>query len=90
MKSSLQILLAVASLLVTISSTAAFSTQLLKASAPTQQYRSPVVLFAAEDGTTGEIDSDVGDIAGKSAEVEETPKVAVKCPDCDLCDGSGR
>mmetsp|Transcript_17241 Transcript_17241/g.41379 ORF Transcript_17241/g.41379 Transcript_17241/m.41379 type:complete len:134 (+) Transcript_17241:115-516(+) len=38
------------------------------------------VLFAAED--------EIGSTSSEA--VPEAPKVAVKCPDCDLCDGSGR
>lgn len=30
------------------------------------------------------------EVGDASAEEQETPKPTVKCPDCDLCDGSGR
>mmetsp|Transcript_13168 Transcript_13168/g.19865 ORF Transcript_13168/g.19865 Transcript_13168/m.19865 type:complete len:133 (-) Transcript_13168:320-718(-) len=72
----------IAPLLVILASTSAFSTQSLN----TQQRSFGVTtaqtpaLFAAED----EIRPD------SSETVDESPKVAVKCPNCDLCDGSGR
>lgn len=31
-----------------------------------------------------------GAVEDSSETADEAPKVAVKCPDCDLCDGSGR
>lgn len=55
------------------------------------QTRGP--LFAAEGGSPGEIlvDSSASDEGTPSSEIaDEPPKAAVKCPDCDLCDGSGR
>ncbi len=67
---------------------AAFSSQPIQSSCARVQKPVPTftVLAAAED------DSEVG-LAEDSAAAtssEEAPKVAVKCPDCDLCDGSGR
>ena len=52
--------------------------------------RSPAVvretlLFAAEDDTSSVVSEGGGD-----EESVEPPKANVRCPDCDLCDGSGR
>ncbi len=68
---------------------AAFSSQPIQSSCTRDQKPAPTftVLAAAED------DSEVGlaeDSASATSSSEEAPKVAVKCPDCDLCDGSGR
>ena len=49
-----------------------------------QQPATVFALFAAEDGS--EVDSSEDNAATKN----EESQVAVKCPDCDLCDGSGR
>lgn len=66
---------------------AAFSSHPLQSSsALVQKPAATFTVLAAED------DSEVG-LAEDSAAAtssEEAPKVAVKCPDCDLCDGSGR
>lgn len=51
-----------------------------------QQPATMFTVFAAEDGS--EVDSSEDSTA--TNEDAESPKVAVKCPDCDLCDGSGR
>ncbi|KAL7440283.1 hypothetical protein ACHAXM_007109 [Skeletonema potamos] len=37
-----------------------------------------------------EVDSSEENAATNINEDAEAPKVTVKCPDCDLCDGSGR
>lgn len=67
---------------------AAFSFHPLQSScARVQMPAATFTVFAAED------DSEVGsaeDSAAATSSSEEAPKVAVKCPDCDLCDGSGR
>eukprot|EP00568_Trieres_chinensis_P007524 CAMPEP_0183295330 /NCGR_PEP_ID=MMETSP0160_2-20130417/3330_1 /TAXON_ID=2839 ORGANISM="Odontella Sinensis, Strain Grunow 1884" /NCGR_SAMPLE_ID=MMETSP0160_2 /ASSEMBLY_ACC=CAM_ASM_000250 /LENGTH=123 /DNA_ID=CAMNT_0025456799 /DNA_START=73 /DNA_END=444 /DNA_ORIENTATION=+ len=42
-------------------------------------------LLSAEEDTEA-----VADVLESSPEVTTPPKPAVKCPDCDLCDGSGR
>ena len=49
------------------------------------------VAFMASDDAETDSSSD-GAVAGEAAAAadEEPPKPAVKCPDCDLCDGSGR
>lgn len=48
------------------------------------------ILFAAEEGSDA-IDMAFADDGSTSSETAaEAPKAAVKCPDCDLCDGSGR
>eukprot|EP00574_Skeletonema_japonicum_P005676 CAMPEP_0201730848 /NCGR_PEP_ID=MMETSP0593-20130828/23811_1 /ASSEMBLY_ACC=CAM_ASM_000672 /TAXON_ID=267983 /ORGANISM="Skeletonema japonicum, Strain CCMP2506" /LENGTH=134 /DNA_ID=CAMNT_0048223501 /DNA_START=100 /DNA_END=504 /DNA_ORIENTATION=- len=64
---------------------AAFSSHPLQSScARVQQPAATFTVFAAED------DSEVGLAEDGAVTSEETPKVAVKCPDCELCDGSGR
>mmetsp|Transcript_24972 Transcript_24972/g.42452 ORF Transcript_24972/g.42452 Transcript_24972/m.42452 type:complete len:136 (-) Transcript_24972:277-684(-) len=64
---------------------AAFSSQPLHSSCTRiQQPETTFTIFAAED------DSEVGLSEDNAATTEEAPKVAVKCPDCDMCDGSGR
>ncbi len=45
-----------------------------------------VTRFATEDGGADDISS----IDNESNTEEDSPKINVKCPDCDLCDGSGR
>lgn len=35
-------------------------------------------------------DGGADDITNNSNTEEDSPKINVKCPDCDLCDGSGR
>lgn len=47
------------------------------------------VAFMANDDAETDSSSDVVGEAAAAAD-EEPPKPAVKCPDCDLCDGSGR
>jgi hypothetical protein len=48
----------------------------------TTQSETLVTRFATdEDGSADDIDSNTE---------EDSPKINVKCPDCDLCDGSGR
>ena len=47
------------------------------------------VAFLANDDAETDSSSDVAGEAAAAAD-EEPPKPAVKCPDCDLCDGSGR
>ena len=82
------ILATTASLLMSISFIAAFS---IHPSARSCEVTRPsaMVLFAARDGT--ELESVMTDGTESSAEtMEVSPKVSVKCPDCDLCDGSGR
>ena len=64
---------------------AAFSSQPLHSSCTRiQQPPTTFTVFAAEDESEVSLSEDI------AATSEETPKVAVKCPDCDLCDGSGR
>lgn len=74
-----RIITSIAPLLLILASAAAFSThspiQTQCAVGRSEQLQS-FALFAAEEGSDQSED--------------ETPKVAVKCPDCDLCDGSGR
>eukprot|EP00581_Thalassiosira_minuscula_P019676 CAMPEP_0183727194 /NCGR_PEP_ID=MMETSP0737-20130205/25082_1 /TAXON_ID=385413 /ORGANISM="Thalassiosira miniscula, Strain CCMP1093" /LENGTH=136 /DNA_ID=CAMNT_0025958767 /DNA_START=173 /DNA_END=583 /DNA_ORIENTATION=- len=78
---------AIASLLLLFASASAFSTtQPLNTQ---QQHRSlgraqVPILFATEDENDAVMEQSVETVA------DEAPKVAVKCPDCDLCDGSGR
>ena len=63
-------------LVVVVSSASAFSTQQHSSigKARHSQLQTPTICFA-------EVDDDA---------TNDEPKVAVKCPDCDLCDGSGR
>ena len=66
-------------LVVLVSSVDAFSTQQHSSIGKTQsQLQTPTICFA-------EVDESNSDDA-----TNNEPKVAVKCPDCDLCDGSGR
>ena len=70
----------IAPLLAVLASAAAFSVQ--PPNARRTVHLPAPVLFAAEEGV------DSAEISSEAA--EEPPKPAVKCPDCDLCDGSGR
>ena len=66
-------------LVVLVSSASAFSTQQHSSIGKTrhsQIIQTPTICFAEVD----ESNNDAND----------EPKVAVRCPDCDLCDGSGR
>jgi len=67
-------------LVVLVSSAAAFSTQQHSSIGKTRQsqLQTPTICFA-------EVDESNSDDA-----TNDEPKVAVKCPGCDLCDGSGR
>ena len=66
---------------------AAFSSQPLHSRCMQIQHSSTFTVFAAED----ESEMDLSDENAAATSTEETPKVvAAKCPDCDLCDGSGR
>ena len=66
-------------LVVVVSSVDAFSTQQHSSVRKTRhsQLQTPTICFA--EGDESNIDA-----------ANDEPKVAVKCPDCDLCDGSGR
>jgi hypothetical protein len=50
----------------------------------TTQPETFITRFASEDGSADDITN------SDSNTEEDTPKINVKCPDCDLCDGSGR
>ena len=65
-------------LVVLVSSAAAFSTQQHSSIGKTRQsqLQTPTICFAEGDDSNDATNNE--------------PKVAVKCPDCDLCDGSGR
>ena len=53
----------------------------------TTQPETFITRFATdEDGGADDITSSDNDINTE----EDSPKINVKCPDCDLCDGSGR
>ncbi len=53
----------------------------------TTQPETFITRFATdEDGGADDISS----IDNESNTEEDSPKINVKCPDCDLCDGSGR
>lgn len=56
-----------------------------------QPTRCHVAFMASDEHAETDSSSD-GAVAGEAAPAadEEPPKPAVKCPDCDLCDGSGR
>lgn len=55
-----------------------------------QPARWHVTVMAADDAETDSSSSDEA-VVGEAATADEAPpKPAVKCPDCDLCDGSGR
>lgn len=63
------------------SSTAAFTIHSLNIQQRSHYGRTvQTTLFEAEEGA----------VEDSSETADEAPKVAVKCPDCDLCDGSGR
>eukprot|EP00970_Alexandrium_tamarense_P013590 scaffold3521_cov195-Alexandrium_tamarense.AAC.24 len=70
-----------------LASTSAFSQQ-VRLNPVVRQSSS--VLFAAQDEDSARIEAIAESVDIKSAEVSGEPKIAVKCPDCDLCDGSGR
>ena len=78
-----KIISSIAPLLLVLTFTAAFSTQQKPMQINTQvvgrtrQLQTPTILFADETDAS-------------ENSVDEVPKAAVKCPDCDLCDGSGR
>jgi hypothetical protein len=88
------LLLSIGALLLLLTSTtlvAAFSTY----NQPTRHYsvgctgrttqpETFITRFAIEDGSADDITN------SDSNTEEDTPKINVKCPDCDLCDGSGR
>mmetsp|Transcript_16145 Transcript_16145/g.34900 ORF Transcript_16145/g.34900 Transcript_16145/m.34900 type:complete len:138 (-) Transcript_16145:311-724(-) len=82
-----RIISSIAPLLLFITFTAAFSVHPINTQqhsiGRTAQLQTPIILAATEG--SDEIDSET-----TSETADETPKVAVKCPDCDLCDGSGR
>ena len=68
---------------------AAFSSQPLHSRCMHIQHTSSAfTVFAAEDESEVDLSNEN---AAAATSTEETPKVvAVKCPNCDLCDGSGR
>lgn len=67
---------------------AAFSSQPLHSRCMHIPHSSAFTVFAAEDDSEVDLSNEN---AAAATSTEETPKVvAVKCPDCDLCDGSGR
>ena len=52
-----------------------------------QSIVSPSILLATQDG----IEVAATTVDGESqTQTDEAPKAAVRCPDCDMCDGSGR
>lgn len=84
-----------ASILLTISAIStctAFSVQPLQSrrcpspSRPQPSYRVPVALFGGEDDES----ASVLETSDAETPVQQKQVPAVKCPDCDLCDGSGR
>ena len=77
-----KIISSIAPLLLVLTLAAAFSTQQKPMQINTQvgrtrQLQTPTILFADETDAS-------------ESSVDEVPKAAVKCPDCELCDGSGR
>ena len=82
-----RIISSVVPFLLVLSSAAAFSVQQQPMQTNTQvgrtrRLQTPTILFA--DETDASEESSVETVS------DEVPKAAVKCPDCDLCDGSGR
>ena len=82
-----KIISSIAPLLLVLASAAAFSTQQKPIQINTQvvttrQLQTPTILFADE--------TDASESSVEETASDEVPKAAVKCPDCDLCDGSGR
>eukprot|EP00569_Conticribra_weissflogii_P004671 CAMPEP_0171338440 /NCGR_PEP_ID=MMETSP0878-20121228/7327_1 /TAXON_ID=67004 /ORGANISM="Thalassiosira weissflogii, Strain CCMP1336" /LENGTH=151 /DNA_ID=CAMNT_0011840221 /DNA_START=23 /DNA_END=478 /DNA_ORIENTATION=+ len=86
-----------ASILLTISiipTCTAFSVQTLQSrqcpspSRPQPSYRVPVALFGGENDESAA--ASVLETADAETPVQQQQVPAVKCPDCDLCDGSGR
>ena len=80
-----RILSSIALFLLVLISAAAFSGQPMNAQLRSSvgsitqfQLQKKTTLFATEEDESDETNTD------------ESLKVAVKCPDCDLCDGSGR
>ena len=57
-----------------------------------RQSRSASVLFAGDDTTETQVEISPTEDKDSESQVagEVTVKAAVRCPDCDLCDGSGR
>ena len=69
-----------------------FSAMLAAAFSPQQPVQSRCVYTQQPRTITFAVEGEMDVVAEEDtiAETEEVPKVAVKCPDCDLCDGSGR